>query len=149
MAGLSPAPSAKCKANTELNSKHKPKKVKVTPSVANYKSGSETALLLLGQVDATLKAVSLANGNESVPHKDLKKQHEAMKLAAQQQLHLLDLSLQTYKLIAACFAHFDKALASPDIDLTGSLVDALNVSFESPLKESNVELATSPIKEPK
>ncbi|KNZ76513.1 hypothetical protein J132_10221 [Termitomyces sp. J132] len=149
MAGLSPTPSAKCKANTELDGKHKPKKIKVTLLVANYKSGSETALLLLGQVDATLKAVSLADGDESVPHEDLKKQCRAVELAAQQQLHLLDLSLQTYKLIATHFAHLDKALASPDIDLAGLLLNALNVSFESTPEESDVKLATSPIDEPK
>ncbi|KNZ81077.1 hypothetical protein J132_03067 [Termitomyces sp. J132] len=165
MASSSPAPSAKCKANTELDGKHKPKKVKVTPSVstfalplifltlclssslANYKLGSKTALLLLGQVDATLEAISLTNGNESIPHKDLKKQCKAMELTAQQQLHLLDLSLQTYKLIAACLAHLNKALASPDIDLAGLLLDALNVSFESTPKEFDIKLATSPIKE--
>ncbi|KAG5335283.1 hypothetical protein C0989_001498 [Termitomyces sp. Mn162] len=68
---------------------------------ANYKLGSKTALLLLGQVDATFEAVSLTNGNEPVLHEDFKKQCEAVELAAQQQLHLLNLSLQTYKLIAA------------------------------------------------
>ncbi|KAG5717662.1 hypothetical protein E4T56_gene18049 [Termitomyces sp. T112] len=125
MADLSPTPSAKCKANTELDGKHKPKKVKVTPLVANYKSGSKTALLLLGQVNATLKAVSLTNGDESIPHED------------------------TYKLIATCLAHLDKALASQDVDLADSLLNALNVSFESTPKESDVELATSPINEPK
>ncbi|KAG5330995.1 hypothetical protein C0989_008446 [Termitomyces sp. Mn162] len=149
MSGSSPAPSAKCKANNELDGKHKPKKVKVTPSVANYKLGSKTALLLLGQVDATLKAVSLADGDEFIPHKDLKKQREAVELAAQQQLHLLNLSLQTYKLIATCLACLDKALASPDVDLAGSLLNALNVSFESTPEESDVKLATSPIDEPK
>ncbi|KAG5337002.1 hypothetical protein C0989_011251 [Termitomyces sp. Mn162] len=97
---------------------------------ANYKSGSKTALLLLGQVDATLEAISLTNSNEPVPHKDLKKQCEAVELAAQQQLHLLDLSLQTYKLITAHLTCLNKVLASPDIDLAGLLLDALNVSFE-------------------
>ncbi|KNZ76298.1 hypothetical protein J132_10576 [Termitomyces sp. J132] len=186
MAGLSPAPSAKCKANTEIDGKHKLKKVKVTPSVgllflvfllqsfclpsslANYKSGSKTALLLLGQVDAPLEVISLADGNEPVPHKDLKKQCEAVELAAQQQLHLLDLSLQTYKLIAAHLACLNKVLASPDIELAGLLLDALNVSFEvsffhyfyipplvthsalqSTPKESDIKLTTSPINEHK
>ncbi|KNZ71916.1 hypothetical protein J132_05190 [Termitomyces sp. J132] len=136
-------------SQTEIDGKHKPKKVKVTPSVANYKSGSKTALLLLGQVDATLEAISLTNSNEPVPHKDLKKQCEAVELAAQQQLHLLDLSLQTYKLITAHLTCLNKVLASPDIDLAGLLLDALNVSFESTPKESNIELTTSHITEPK
>ncbi|KNZ72635.1 hypothetical protein J132_02228 [Termitomyces sp. J132] len=175
MASSSPAPSAKCKANvspsahhlnilthqlntlflhltpsqTEINGKQKSKKVKVTPSVVNYRSGSKTALLILGQVNATLKAISLANGNDPVPHEDLKKQCEAMELAAQQQLHLLNLSLQTYKLIATRLTCLNKALASPDVDLAGLLLEALNVSFESTLKESDIKLATSPIKEPK
>ncbi|KAG5348128.1 hypothetical protein C0989_010976, partial [Termitomyces sp. Mn162] len=116
MAGSSPTPSAK--ARLILNSWQAQAQKGQGYSVANYKLGSKTALLLLGQIVATLEAVSLADGNESIPHEDLKKQHKAMELAAQQQLHLLDLSLQTYKLIATCLTCLDKALASPDIDLT-------------------------------
>ncbi|KAG5715373.1 hypothetical protein E4T56_gene8276 [Termitomyces sp. T112] len=170
MAGSSPAPSAKHKANTEIDGKHKPKKVKVTSSVTNYKLSSETALLLSGQVNAILKAVFLADSNELVPHKDLKKQYEAVELAAQQQLHLLNLSLQIYKLIAACLTCLDKVLASPDVELTGSPLDALNVSFkmclflshyfyipplithsalQSTPEESDIKLTTSPIDEPR
>ncbi|KAG5722762.1 hypothetical protein E4T56_gene7952 [Termitomyces sp. T112] len=117
--------SSKQKANTEIDGKHKPKKVKVTPSVTNYKLGSETALLLLGQVDATLKAISLVDGNEPVPHKDFKKQYKA-----------------TYKLIAAHLTCLNKVLASPDVNPAGLLLEALNVSFESTPKESNIELTT-------
>ncbi|KNZ72142.1 hypothetical protein J132_04423 [Termitomyces sp. J132] len=113
--------------------------------LANYKLGSRAALLLLGQVDATLEAGSLANGNEPVPHEDLKKQHEAVELAAQQQLHLLNFSLQTYKLIAVCLAHLDKVLASPNVNLMDLLLDVLNSTPE----ESDIKLATSPIAEPK
>ncbi|KAG5334156.1 hypothetical protein C0989_004288 [Termitomyces sp. Mn162] len=137
MLGPSTLHSSKQKANTEIDGKHKPKKVKVTSSVS-----SETALLLLGQVDATLKAISLVDGNEPVPHKDLKKQHKAVELATQQQLHLLNLSLQTYKLITAHLTCLNKVLASPNVNLAGLLLDALNVSFESTPKESNIELAT-------
>ncbi|KAG5332838.1 hypothetical protein C0989_006459, partial [Termitomyces sp. Mn162] len=110
----------------------------------NYKTSSEATLVLLGQVNAVLETISLADGNVSVPHKDLKNQHEAIELAMQQQFHSLDLSLQMYKLITAHLACLDKVLASADIDLAGSLLNALNASFEAVPEESNAELANPP-----
>ncbi|KAG5349830.1 hypothetical protein C0989_001688 [Termitomyces sp. Mn162] len=86
MLGLSPTHSSEQKANTKLNSKPKLKKVKVTPFVANYKSGSETALLLLGQIDAILEANPIANGQSLAAHKNFKKQCEVVEPAAEQQL---------------------------------------------------------------
>ncbi|KAG6864136.1 hypothetical protein C0993_009338 [Termitomyces sp. T159_Od127] len=75
---------------------------------------------------------------------DLKKHRDAVELAAQQQLHLLDVSLQTYRLISARLERIDKALGPSEIDLTGSLLDALNSIPE----ESDVELADPPEAEP-
>ncbi|KAG6894343.1 hypothetical protein C0992_006514, partial [Termitomyces sp. T32_za158] len=129
---------------TDPDGKPKPKKVKVTPSIASYKTGSELALLLLGQVDATLESVSLMDGNETTPCDKLQKHREAVKLATQQHLHFLDTLLQTYKLIVACLSCLDKVLSSSDIDHTGSLLDTLNVLFESTHKESNIEFADPP-----
>ncbi|KAG5735091.1 hypothetical protein E4T56_gene20477 [Termitomyces sp. T112] len=131
-------------SQSEPDGKPKPKKVKVIPSAANYKTGSEATLLLLGQVDAILETISLADGDVAIPREDLKKQREAVELAAQQQLHLLDLSLQTYKLITARLARLDKVLASADVDLAGSLLNTLNVSFEAVPEESDAELASPP-----
>ncbi|KAG5735689.1 hypothetical protein E4T56_gene13163 [Termitomyces sp. T112] len=129
--------------------KPKPKKVKVTPSVANYKSGDKTALLLLGQIDAILEANSVVNGHSLSPCKNLKKQCEAVELAAEQQLHLLDVSLQTYKLIMACLSHLDKALAPANIDLAGLLLNMLNISFKSVPKDSDIKLANPSMSDPK
>ncbi|KAG6863706.1 hypothetical protein C0993_010578 [Termitomyces sp. T159_Od127] len=145
MLGLSTAHSSKQKANSDPDGKPKTKKVKVIPSVANYKTGGETALTLLGQVDAVLDAILLANGDSSIPAGDLKKHRDAVELAAQQQLHLLDLSLQTYCLISAHLERIDKALGPSEVDLTGSLLNALNSIPE----ESNVKLADLPEAEPK
>ncbi|KAG5349208.1 hypothetical protein C0989_005252 [Termitomyces sp. Mn162] len=120
-----------CEAEgTKLNGKSKPNKVKVTPSVANYKSGGKTALLLLGQIDAILKANPIVNGHSLAPLKHLKKQHEVVELAAEQQLHLLDVSLQTYKLIMAHLSCLDKALSPVNIDLASLLLNMLNISFK-------------------
>ncbi|KNZ75835.1 hypothetical protein J132_01584 [Termitomyces sp. J132] len=133
---------------SELDGKPKPKKVKITPSVANYKLGGETALYLLGQVDALLEAHPVIDGHNLAPLKDLKKQRNAVELAAEQQLHLLDTTLQTYKLIVARLSHLDKALSPIDVDLAGSLLTALNVSFESVPEDSDVEPANPLAAEP-
>ncbi|KAG6874851.1 hypothetical protein C0993_011940, partial [Termitomyces sp. T159_Od127] len=130
---------------SDPDGKPKTKKVKVIPSVTNYKTGGETALTLLGQVDAVLDAISLADGDSSMLAGDLKKHCDAVELAAQQQLHLLDISLQTYCLISAHLKRINKALSPSEIDLTGSLLDALNSIPE----ESDVELADPPEAEPK
>ncbi|KAG5350624.1 hypothetical protein C0989_010076 [Termitomyces sp. Mn162] len=77
---------------TELDGKLKPIKVKVTLSIANYKPGSRTALLLLGQINAILEANLIANGPSLAPPENLKKQHKAVELSMKQQLHVLDMS---------------------------------------------------------
>ncbi|KNZ82285.1 hypothetical protein J132_03801 [Termitomyces sp. J132] len=133
---------------SELDGKPKLKKVKITTSVANYKPGGETALYLLGQVDALLEAHPVIDGHNSAPLEDLKKQRDAVELAAEQQLHLLDTTLQTYKLIVARLSHLDKALSPIDVDLAGSLLTALNVSFESVPEDSDVEPANPSAAEP-
>ncbi|KAG6898836.1 hypothetical protein C0993_003695 [Termitomyces sp. T159_Od127] len=132
-------------SQSDPDGKPKTKKVKVIPSVTNYKTGGEMALTFLGQVDAVLDAISLADGDSSMLAGDLKKHCDAVELAAQQQLHLLDISLQTYCLISAHLKRINKALSPSEIDLTGSLLDALNVSFEA---KSDVELADPPEAEP-
>ncbi|KAG6883559.1 hypothetical protein C0992_008454 [Termitomyces sp. T32_za158] len=119
---------------SEPDGKPKPKKVKIVPSVAGYKTGGETALALLSQVDVVLDSVSLADGDASVPREELQKHRAAVELAAQQHLHFLDTSLQTYRLIVARLSRLNKALESSDVALAGSLLDALNVSFEVCLK---------------
>ncbi|KNZ78908.1 hypothetical protein J132_08133 [Termitomyces sp. J132] len=133
---------------SELDGKSKPKKVKITPSVANYKPGGKTTLLLLGQINAFLEAHPVIDGHSSAPLKDLKKQCDMVELAAEQQLHLLDMTLQTYKLIVACLSHLDKALSPVNIDLASSLLTALNISFESAPKDSNVKPANPSVATP-
>ncbi|KNZ78289.1 hypothetical protein J132_01068 [Termitomyces sp. J132] len=132
----------------ELDSKSKPKKVKITPFVANYKPGSKTALLPLGQIDALLEAHPVINGHSLAPLEDLKKQRDMVELAAEQQLHLLDMTLQTYKLIVACLSHLDKALSPINVDLASSLLTALNISFKSAPKDSDVKPANPSMAEP-
>ncbi|KNZ82153.1 hypothetical protein J132_06720 [Termitomyces sp. J132] len=158
---------------SELDSKSKPKKIKITPSVgsfspslfpslililpialANYKPSRKTALLLLGQIDTLFEAHSVIDGHNLAPLKDLKKQRDVVELAVEQQLHLLDTTLQMYKLIVAHLSHLDKALSPINIDLASSLLTTLNISFEVyffslPLpKDSNVEPANPLAAEP-
>ncbi|KAG6884113.1 hypothetical protein C0992_006977, partial [Termitomyces sp. T32_za158] len=109
-----------------------------------YKTGGNLALTLLGQINATLEAVSLANGDGNTPHEELQKQRDAIELTAQQHLHFLDTTLQTYKLIVARLSRLDKALVASDIDHTGSLLDALNVFFESTPEDSDVKFVDPP-----
>ncbi|KAG5349177.1 hypothetical protein C0989_005431 [Termitomyces sp. Mn162] len=78
--------------------------------LANLKPGSKAVLLLLGQVNATLEAVQLTDNSTLLPHADLQKHHDAIHLAAQQQLYSLNITLQTYKLILAHLNHLDKTL---------------------------------------
>ncbi|KAG5333123.1 hypothetical protein C0989_006270 [Termitomyces sp. Mn162] len=116
--------------------------------LANYKPGSKTALLPLGQIDALLEAHPVINGHSLAPLEDLKKQRDMVELAAEQQLHLLDMTLQTYKLIVACLSRLDKALSPIDVDLASSLLTALNISFESAPKDSDVKPANPSMAEP-
>ncbi|KAG5331323.1 hypothetical protein C0989_008189, partial [Termitomyces sp. Mn162] len=167
MLGPSSTHSSKQKANSKLDGKSKPKKVKITPlsvclshpfflsgsfilliALANYKPGSKTTLLLLGQIDALLEAHPVINSHSSAPLEDLKKQCDVVELVAEQQLHLLDTTLQTYKLIVAHLSCLDKALFPIDVDLASSLLTALNVSFESAPKDSDVKPANSLVAKP-
>ncbi|KAG5332101.1 hypothetical protein C0989_007252, partial [Termitomyces sp. Mn162] len=119
--------SGKRQANTEPDSKPKPKKLKVLPAFSNLKPGSEGMLLLLGQVNATLEAVQLANDNTLLPHANLQKHCDAVQLAAQQQLYSLNIALQTYRLILTCLDCLDKTLGPSDIEHTGDLLNDLQV----------------------
>ncbi|KAG5733789.1 hypothetical protein E4T56_gene8159 [Termitomyces sp. T112] len=141
-------PSATCfgkhKANAEPNGEPKPKKIKVilayssslSPFLcfsalicfpANLKPGSKAVLLHLGQINAALKAVQLADDGTLLPCANLQKHCDAVQLAAQQQLYSLDIALQTYKLIWTCLDHLDKTLRLSDIEHTGDLLNNLQV----------------------
>ncbi|KAG6888150.1 hypothetical protein C0992_009494 [Termitomyces sp. T32_za158] len=116
-------------SQADLGGKPKDKKVKVHPSLTNYKPGSDGVTTLLGQVDLALDAVSLSEDGDAIPRDTLQKYRDAVDLAAQQQLYALDISLQTYKSISEHLAQLDKALGPSDVDQTGSLLHALQVSF--------------------
>ncbi|KNZ72550.1 hypothetical protein J132_02708 [Termitomyces sp. J132] len=133
---------------SKLDSKSKPKKVKITPSVANYKPGRETALLLLGQINALLEAHLVIDSHSLAPLEDLKKQCNTVELVAEQQLHLLDMTLQTYKLIVAHLSCLDKALSPINVDLASLLLTVLNISFESAPEDSDVKPANPSVAEP-
>ncbi|KAG5348816.1 hypothetical protein C0989_007963, partial [Termitomyces sp. Mn162] len=92
--------------------------------------GSEAALALLFQVDVALDAVALAKDDTSVSHANLQKHHDAVDLAAQQQLYTLDLLLQTFKLILAHLQCLDRVLGPFEVDQTGDLFTELQVSPE-------------------
>ncbi|KAG6884120.1 hypothetical protein C0992_006969 [Termitomyces sp. T32_za158] len=136
--------STKHRANADLGGKPKDKKVKVHPSLTNYKPGSDGVTTLLGQVDLALDAVSLSEDGDAIPRDTLQKYRDAVDLAAQQQLYALDISLQTYKLISERRAQLEKALGPSDVDQTGSLLHALQVSFSSSHDDSDVEFQDSP-----
>ncbi|KAG5727777.1 hypothetical protein E4T56_gene14754 [Termitomyces sp. T112] len=140
--------SGKQRANTEPNGKPKPKKLKVLPAFSNLKPGSEAVLSLLGQVDAALKTVQLADDNALLPCADLQKHCEAVQLAAQQQLYSLDITLQVYKLISVCLARLDKTLGPSDIERTGDLLSDLQVLPEIVDSDSDIEITPSSPKNP-
>ncbi|KAG6896279.1 hypothetical protein C0995_011635 [Termitomyces sp. Mi166 len=116
MLGPSPTCPTKRKTNSKPDSKPKPKKMKVSPASANHTLGSDAILALLGQVDATLEAISLAKDGLIMPCAELQKHCDAIDLAAQQQLYSLDISLQTFKMIVEHLDHLDKALGPSNMD---------------------------------
>ncbi|KAG6893815.1 hypothetical protein C0993_000237 [Termitomyces sp. T159_Od127] len=99
--------------------------------IAPHKPGSDAALALLAQVDTALEAVQLADDGDQVPRAELQKHRDAVDQAAQRQLYLLDIALQTFRAISDRRARLDKALGPTEVDHAGSLLDALNVSFDS------------------
>ncbi|KNZ81425.1 hypothetical protein J132_00664 [Termitomyces sp. J132] len=114
----------------------------------NLKPGSKAVLSLLGQVDAALKTVQLADDNTLLPHANLQKHREAVQLTAQQQLYSLDIALQVYKLISVCLARLDKTLGPSDVECTGDLLNNLQVSPEIVDSDSNIEITPSSPKNP-
>ncbi|KAG5332748.1 hypothetical protein C0989_006571 [Termitomyces sp. Mn162] len=114
----------------EPDGKLKPKKVKVILAYINLKPRSKAVLLLLGQIDAALKAIQLANDGTLLPHANLQQHHDAVHLAAQQQLYLLDITLQTSKLISACLVCLNKTLGPSNVECTGDLLNDLQVSLK-------------------
>ncbi|KAG6860073.1 hypothetical protein C0995_016179 [Termitomyces sp. Mi166 len=93
-----------------------------------YKPGSDAVLALLGQVDAALNAMQLMEDNPTTLYSELEKHCEAVDLAAQHQLYSLDIALQTYKLISACYNYLDKALGPSAADQAGALLNNLQFS---------------------
>ncbi|KAG5728698.1 hypothetical protein E4T56_gene18649 [Termitomyces sp. T112] len=94
---------------------------------ANLKPGNEAVLSLLSQVDAALEAVQLADNNTLLPYADLQKHHDAIQLAAQQQLYSLNIALQTYRLILTHLDHLNKTLGPSNVECTGDLLNNLQV----------------------
>ncbi|KAG6881210.1 hypothetical protein C0993_002378, partial [Termitomyces sp. T159_Od127] len=95
-----------------------------------HKPGSDAALALLAQVDTALETVQLAEDGDQVLHAELQKHRDAVDQAAQCQLYLLDIALQTFRAISDQCTHLDKALGPTKVDHMGFLLDALNVSFD-------------------
>ena len=89
--------------------------------------GSKATLALLSQVDAIIENIHLSNGSLSVPYSNLQKHHDAIELAAKQQLHSLDLGLQTYKLALECLDQLDKLLEHPRAAKAGKLLNNLHI----------------------
>ncbi|KAG6893907.1 hypothetical protein C0993_012720 [Termitomyces sp. T159_Od127] len=131
MIGASPTAVSKRKAHADPEPKPRAKKPKITPAFAPHKPGSDAALALLAQVDTALEAVQLADDGDQVPRAELQKHRDAVDQAAQRQLYLLDIALQTFRAISDRRARLDKALGPTEVDHAGSLLDALNVSFDS------------------
>ncbi|KAG5331517.1 hypothetical protein C0989_008021 [Termitomyces sp. Mn162] len=91
----------------EPKGKPKLKKVKVTPSLTNFKLSSDAMLSLLGQIDVTLKNC-LLNEDNTAPLAKLQRHCEAINLATQKQLYSLDFSLQTFCYISTWPECMDK-----------------------------------------
>ncbi|KAG5348617.1 hypothetical protein C0989_009453 [Termitomyces sp. Mn162] len=148
MLGLIPVHSSKQKANVEPESKSKPKKVKVTPSLTSFKLGSDAVLTLLGQINVALENHLLDEDN-AAPLAKLQKHCEAIDLAVQQQLYSLDFGFQTFHHISAWLECLDKVLGSSEIEKTSSLLSDLQVSPEAPINDSDIKLTDSPADSPK
>ncbi|KAG6893787.1 hypothetical protein C0992_008633 [Termitomyces sp. T32_za158] len=129
---------------TEPKGKPRAKKIKVLPTLTSLKLGSDAVLALLGQVDTALEALPSAAVNDDAARADLQKQREAVEIAAQQQLHALDISFQTFKFISERLSRLDTALGPSDVDQAGSLLNALNVSFSSSNDDSDIEFQDPP-----
>ncbi|KAG5332038.1 hypothetical protein C0989_007402, partial [Termitomyces sp. Mn162] len=109
----------------------------------NLKPGSKAVLSLLSQVDAALKAIQLANDGALLSCANLQQHHDAVHLAAQQQLYLLDIALQIYKLILACLVCLNKTLSPSNIECTGDLLNGLQVLPEVIDSDSDIEITPS------
>ncbi|KAG5338297.1 hypothetical protein C0989_007641 [Termitomyces sp. Mn162] len=90
---------------------------------ANHKPGSDAVLLLLGQVNTTLEAHKSSDNIAMVPPSKLQKQQDTVDSTAQQQLLILDLTLQTYKLVSDHLNCLDKAVGSHNINKNSNLLN--------------------------
>ncbi|KAG6862658.1 hypothetical protein C0993_002171, partial [Termitomyces sp. T159_Od127] len=117
-------------AQADLEPTPHAKKPKITPAFAPHKPGSNAALALLAQVDTALEAVQLAEDGDQVLHAELQKHCDTVDQAVQRQLYLLNIALQTFHAISDWCTCLDKALGPTKVDHAGSLLNALNVSFD-------------------
>ncbi|KAG6876691.1 hypothetical protein C0993_001129 [Termitomyces sp. T159_Od127] len=131
MIGASPTMVSKRKAHANLEPKPRAKKPKITPAFTPHKPGSDTVLALLAQVDTVLESIQLAETGDQVPCTELQKHCDIVNQTVQCQLYLLDILLQTFHMISERRARLDKALGPSEVDHAGSLLNALNVSFDS------------------
>ncbi|KAG6874611.1 hypothetical protein C0992_007316 [Termitomyces sp. T32_za158] len=128
--------------------KPKPKKLKVTPSTGSFKPGSDAVLALLSQVDTALEAMPVIDDGATTSQSELQKYRDAVELAAQQQLYVLDILMQVYKLVSERLVRLNKALGPCEVEQTSSLLDALNVLFSSAAEDSDVKFQDSPQDDP-
>ncbi|KAG6873560.1 hypothetical protein C0992_008644 [Termitomyces sp. T32_za158] len=133
---------------TEPEGKPRAKKIKVLPTLTSLKLDSDAVLALLGQVDTALESFPSATSEDDAARVSLQKQRGAVEIAAQQQLHALDISFQTFKFISERLSRLDAALGPSEVDQAGSLLNALNVSFSSSNDDSDIEFQDPPQDEP-
>ncbi|KAG6893884.1 hypothetical protein C0992_008298, partial [Termitomyces sp. T32_za158] len=131
-------------SQTGPKDKPRAKKLKVLPTLTSLKLRSDAVLALLGQVDTALEALPSAAVDDDATCAGLQKQRKAIEIAAQQQLHVLDISFQTFKFISECLSCLDAVLGPSDVDQAGSLLNTLNVFFSSSNNNSNVKFQDPP-----
>ncbi|KAG6884262.1 hypothetical protein C0992_006646 [Termitomyces sp. T32_za158] len=112
--------------------------------LASLKLDLDAVLALLGQVDTALESLSSTTSEDDAARASLQKQRRAIEIAAQQQLHVLDISFQTFKFISECLSRLDAALGPSKVDQAGSLLNTLNVSFSSSNDDSDVKFQDPP-----
>ncbi|KAH0590450.1 hypothetical protein H2248_000599 [Termitomyces sp. 'cryptogamus'] len=90
---------------------------------ANHKPRSDAVLSLLGQANTALKALKSSDDMATIFYVKLQKQCKAMASTIQQQLFILNIALQTFKLVSNCLDYLNKALSPSDINKTSDLLN--------------------------
>ncbi|KAG5351012.1 hypothetical protein C0989_008318 [Termitomyces sp. Mn162] len=111
---------------------------------ANHKPRSNAVLSLLGQVNTALKALKSSDDMATVPYVKLQKQCKAMDSTIQQQLFILNIALQTFKLVSNCLDYLNKALGPSDINKTSDLLNDPQVAPKIVNFNSNIEFMGPP-----